>query len=75
MSARTVETRSKPGYFSDGGGIYLKVFGSAGRSWVFRYRVAGRLREMGLGPAHTSRMRLTRRTIKMMVANSSKVAE
>ncbi len=53
LSARTVETRKKPGYYSDGGGLYLKVSGGAGRSWVFRYRVAGRLREMGLGPAHT----------------------
>jgi integrase len=43
----------KPGYYSDGGGLYLKVSGAAGRSWVFRYRVAGRLREMGLGSAHT----------------------
>jgi integrase len=43
----------KPGYYSDGGGLYLKVSGGAGRSWVFRYRVAGRLREMGLGSAHT----------------------
>jgi integrase-like protein/Arm domain-containing DNA-binding protein len=51
--ARTVETRTKPGYCADGGGLYLKVSGAAGRSWVFRYRVEGRLREMGLGSAHT----------------------
>jgi hypothetical protein len=48
-----VETRRQPGYYSDGGGLYLKVSGAAGRSWVFRYRVDGRLREMGLGSAHT----------------------
>lgn len=53
LSARTVETRKKPGYYSDGGGLYLKVSGGAGRSWVFRYRVAGKLREMGLGSEHT----------------------
>jgi integrase len=53
LKARTVVTRTKPGYYSDGGGLYLKVSGAAGRSWVFRYRVAGRLREMGLGSAHT----------------------
>ena len=53
LSARTVETRKKPGYYSDGGGLYLKVSGGAGRSWVFRYRVAGKLREMGLGSEHS----------------------
>ena len=29
LSARTVETRTKPGYYSDGGGLYLKVSGDA----------------------------------------------
>lgn len=42
-----------PGYYGDGGGLFLQVsrFGTA--SWVFRYRVAGRLREMGLGSLDT----------------------
>jgi integrase len=46
--------RSKvPGYYGDGGGLFLQIsrFGTA--SWVFRYRVAGRLREMGLGSLDT----------------------
>src|SRR5260370_41445229 len=42
-----------PGYYGDGGGLLLQVsrFGTA--SWVFRYRVTGRLREMGLGSLDT----------------------
>jgi integrase len=45
-----------PGYCGDGGGLFLQVsrFGTA--SWVFRYRVAGRLREMGLGSLDTIRL-------------------
>jgi len=39
-------------YHGDGGGLYLQVT-PGGASWVFRYRVDGRLREMGLGPLHT----------------------
>jgi integrase len=35
-------------YYSDGAGLYLQV-SPGGASWVFRYRVDGRLREMGLG--------------------------
>lgn len=45
--------RAKPGYHSDGGGLYLRVGAGAAKSWVFRFREAGRLREMGLGPLHT----------------------
>ena len=50
----TAAARAKvPGYYGDGGGLFLQVsrFGTA--SWVFRYRVAGRLREMGLGSLDT----------------------
>ena len=39
-------------YHGDGGGLWLQVT-AGGASWVFRYRVDGRLREMGLGPLHT----------------------
>jgi integrase len=40
------------GTYGDGLGLYLQV-SPGGASWVFRYRVDGRLREMGLGPLHT----------------------
>ena len=40
-----------PGTHGDGGGLYLAVSPAGARSWVFRYRDAGRLREMGLGSA------------------------
>ena len=49
----------QPGRYSDGGGLYLQVAkgkaSTAGKepeatkSWIFRYRVANREREMGLG--------------------------
>ncbi|ARO52732.1 integrase [Methylorubrum zatmanii] len=38
-----------PGMHGDGDSLYLAVTGKGGRSWVFRYREAGRLRDMGLG--------------------------
>lgn len=40
-----------PGYHHDGGGLYLQVTASGGRSWVFRYMLHKRSREMGLGSA------------------------
>ncbi len=38
-----------PGYHHDGGGLYLQVTANGGRSWVFRYMLNKRAREMGLG--------------------------
>jgi roadblock/LC7 domain-containing protein len=39
----------------------LQVGPTGGKSWVYRYRQAGRLRELGLGPAHTVSLALARR--------------
>lgn len=39
----------KPGYHPDGDGLYLQVAPGGGKSWVFRYKIATRPREMGLG--------------------------
>lgn len=54
LSHRKVETLKKPGMHSDGGGLYLQVTegsdGAPRKSWLFRYAVAGRERQMGLGP-------------------------
>jgi integrase len=38
------------GMHCDGGGLYLQSDGGTRRSWIFRYIVAGRERQMGLGP-------------------------
>lgn len=39
-----------PGYYADGGGLYLQISASGSRSWIYRFSIAGRAREMGLGP-------------------------
>lgn len=57
---RTIEKLSpaavrnaRPGMHADGGGLYLHVNAAGARSWIFRFMLAGRAREMGLGPLHT----------------------
>jgi integrase len=42
-----------PGRHHDGGGLYLVVGKSSGRSWIFRFRRDGKLRDHGLGPLHS----------------------
>jgi integrase len=48
LSARKVET-AKPGRHMDGRGLMLLVKASGARSWVLRYQIDGRRRDMGLG--------------------------
>jgi integrase len=43
-------THAKPGMHADGGGLYLLVNKDKRKSWIFRYQVNGRRREMGIGP-------------------------
>ncbi|WP_454914146.1 tyrosine-type recombinase/integrase [Variovorax gossypii] len=60
MTRRSVLTdsavRSKnkePGYYLDGNGLYLQVSKAGSRSWIFRYTLQGKAREMGLGSLDT----------------------
>jgi integrase len=53
LTALSVTRAKKRGYIADGGGLYLQVSASGAKSWVFRFRDNGRLREAGLGPVHT----------------------
>lgn len=46
----TVRQLRGAGRYPDGGGLYLQITPTGARSWIFRYRVAGRERQMGLGP-------------------------
>lgn len=49
LSARKADTAG-PGRHSDGRGLFLYVKPSGARSWVLRYQVQGRRRDLGLGP-------------------------
>ncbi len=53
LTALAVERAKRQGYYGDGGGLFLQVSTGGSKSWVFRYKADGRLREMGLGPTHT----------------------
>jgi integrase len=58
LSARSVTTANCPPgkaarFLADGGGLYLRVGATGSRSWIFRYRLAGKSHDMGLGSLHT----------------------
>ncbi|MEE9588856.1 MAG: integrase arm-type DNA-binding domain-containing protein, partial [Hyphomicrobiaceae bacterium] len=49
LTAVKVSSLRKSGYYSDGGGLYLRVKPSGSKSWVYRFMLAGRRRDAGLG--------------------------
>ncbi len=51
LSHLKVSRATKPGYYGDG--LWVRVSPSGSQSWVFRFFIAKKQREMGLGAAHT----------------------
>jgi integrase len=49
---------AKPGRHADGGGLHLLVKPSGARSWVYRFMLNGKSRDVGLGAAGTGGMSL-----------------
>ena len=56
LTAREVATRKTSGYYPDGGGLYLQVSASGSKSWIFRFVLRRKERQMGLGPLHAVRL-------------------
>lgn len=50
LSATAVAKLKTTGYYGDGGGLWLQVSQTGTKSWIFRFTISGRAREMGLGP-------------------------
>lgn len=53
LSGLRVTRVNAPGYYPDGGGLYLQVSPVGTKSWIFRFKLHGRAREMGLGSQKT----------------------
>lgn len=51
LSARRVETIKVPGWYGDGGGLWLRIDNSGSMKWVFAWERSKRRREIGLGAA------------------------
>ena len=60
----------KPGYYGDGGCLWLQVSISGSKSWIFRFTINRKQREMGLGAVHTvslSEARVKSRDLRLML--------
>ena len=52
LSVAAIKYALKPGWYADGGGLYLEVDRGGRQRWALRLTVAGRRRDFGLGPIH-----------------------
>jgi integrase len=53
LSPRRISTVTKRGRYADGGGLYLQVSENGAKSWLFRYMMNNKARQMGLGSIRT----------------------
>ena len=49
LTPRAVASKRRAGYYADGGGLNLQVGPTGNKSWLYRFMLNGRAREMGLG--------------------------
>lgn len=49
LTARQVTSLATPGYYADGGNLYLQIAKGGSKSWIIRYSFAGRKRDYGAG--------------------------
>src|SRR5262249_17830415 len=49
LSALRVQSVRKPGYYGDGGGLYLRAAPGGSKGWIFRYGGGGQRRGIGVG--------------------------
>lgn len=50
LTAVQIKNLNKAGFYHDGGGLYLQVSRFGTKSWILRYTLNQRKRDMGLGP-------------------------
>lgn len=49
LTVTQVRSKNKPGRYSDGGGLYLRILKNGAKAWTLRAKIRGVNREIGLG--------------------------
>jgi integrase len=53
LTPLAIKAKKEPGYYPDGAGLYLQISIRGSKSWVLRFMLNGKSREMGLGSLTT----------------------
>lgn len=79
LTATAVAKIKTPGLHADGGGLYLQIGAGGARSWLYRFRLHGGRRDMGLGSATVVSLAEARDLAadarKLVVADRDPIAE
>jgi len=54
LNRTVVKALTSHGLYNDGGGLYLQITKGGSKSWIYRYKIFGRRRDMGLGAVSRS---------------------
>ena len=54
LNRTVVKALTSAGLYNDGGGLYLQITKGGSKSWIYRYKIFDRRRDMGLGPVSRS---------------------
>ena len=49
LTVARIKSLTRPGMHADRDGLYLNITKRGSKSWILRYQLSGRRREMGLG--------------------------
>ena len=49
LTSRAIQSKKIPGYYSDGGNLYLRVSKELNKTWAFYYKKNGKRTELGFG--------------------------
>ena len=60
LNPKQVEHLSEPGRYLDSDGLYLVISTTGSKSWLLRYQLGGKRRDMGLGPFPTVKLKAAR---------------
>lgn len=61
LTVKAIDSLSRPGNHHDGYGLYLQVTKTGGKSWLLKYMLNGKAREMGLGSYHDVGLKAARK--------------
>ena len=62
LTDKIMRNLAAPGYHADGGGLYLQISKAGTKSWIYRFTLRGRTRDMGLGSAQAVSLTAARAT-------------
>ena len=49
LNPLAIKNATKPGFYHDGGGLYLQISRSGTKNWIYRFTIDKATRDMGLG--------------------------